>query len=285
MLVKAKEFCEKVESELQKIKISNDSFIDLGDNALSDHLPLEYNHFGMFKVFTMNLLNPIYLKHLQDEDIGSQRLNFTKLARNDFTEERTRLQKELIVEKLQEKFILCLQEVSIEMTKWITSLEDTYNFQTNINSDNGKNRNITLFSKKTNIKVKKSAYFPTNNTAFVTSGYLDLELNSVNFTVVNVHVPFQQNKFFKEALNNIDPQKTVVICGDLNISSRLPKIGLSDHLLDYYNDECYNFPSPEKPFFTAINKFQNTIDENLQGSCNRMYDFMDHIIIRTPLEK
>jgi len=265
----------------------------------SDHRPVQYiNNITEIKLFSLNLLNPKNAKYLAKEEgfDGSQRITESACAVGVNDEGRLRALARLVVRKVSEGFIVCLQEVGAEFDALLKEALSSYiksAFYTHVSEFDRKydsnvyNCNMILFDLFTYELINIAGFLQINK--WLPMLFLRHRVKGTNcFGVMNVHMKFKTNNLYLDLFKHIaKSQKPFFICGDFNCSSRFPKRDQpNDHLMDYYADPMFKFAIPQGeyttnskgfvcPVFTHVNKFTNAKSTYDQLDC---FDYIMQVL-------
>lgn len=274
------------------------------ESTLSDHMPV-FMITAEKKIMSWNLLNPRFLKHLQPSMCMdskspvdfSQRLSHSVLALESHGQLRESMQVDYISNKIDDGYIVCLQEVSPHVLAQIKTYfmdrnasmaEDDDNvvgfgFHVNEVSASGQDMNVTMWDSKRyevdmlSVMDARDCGLDGGQLSYVT--LTNKEAEKDRFAVVNVHIKYHCNKQYACMLLKtfLDlPTMPVYVCGDFNCSARSAIPNCSDaveRIAEAYADPAFEFAVPSAPYFSHVNKFQNTL------STARMLDKFDYIMI------
>lgn len=272
------------------------------NSTLSDHLPV-FMIDGNMKIMSWNILNERYIGHLKPAykadnptvDI-SQRISHCAFTAEEYTETRERLIVDYVVNKIDDGFVVCLQEVSPQFVSALSQYymhrnagmaEDDDNvvkLRTHV-SDTAKSEqdmNATFWDAKCyNLQDCAKISAPDCGIWEKELKYIIIETAADKnpFAVVNVHVGYHCNKQYAELLLahfTATPVMPVFVCGDFNCSARAPVPDCSEaveRIADVYSHPVYMFAVPPAPYYTHVNKYQNTRSTALQ------LDKFDYIMV------
>jgi hypothetical protein len=284
LLLSAGDLTILVESQLRDMVKRPDSPTVPWHCSLSDHMPRTH-HAGKIAVTTWNILNGKYLRYLKprksskcmpEQDAG-QRLGLYDFAKEELTGPRELLIVGEIVKMVNSGSVVCLQEVSKNVFALLSAMH--YAFSCCNVSEDGSNRNMTLWSPSAYTQIRADSFFaPSCRTRTGRIGYVTLaELTTgETFNLINLHVPFgTNNEHAKLLLRMFGTGKNgmTFIAGDTNASSRRRHANASsDSIAESYADPRFRF-SAAPPLYSHVNTFENTLDTRL------MPDVFDHIIL------
>lgn len=262
-------------------------------NALSDHVPVLQNVYGMV-VVSFNVLNPAYVHHITKDAYDNKREG-QRLDKQWFVQERSHPHRFGLIVRLVKEWIecynniVCLQEVSptlLEILK--VNMQDCYFIVTRKSS---KNCNVSIFSSthfstagamvpviRNTEPDEKGVINPEEDTHYVT---VTTRATGFTFNLLNVHVKFEQSEQSVKDFANIDSPHPTIVAGDLNASSRWPKGVVRNPHVSIYDHERFFFPFPsiDRPVYTSVNKVMNL---GLIKSTFMMYDKIDYVFIILP---
>lgn len=287
MFCTAEEFSKKFEDDMEKFHTKSPNY-QWPQNAPSDHVLICGDFNGML-IVTYNLLNKKYLHHLQDSpsaDRMHQRLQSHDMANPSFHE--TRIERHLmhLRELMRVAAVICLQEVSLEMYASLIALFKASSTMLVSCQKNGpENLNVTMYDAR--ILELLDASHPESTNGISQRLHFRDKWHPCEFYLMNVHVSFGANPILRDQLLEFSAQckLPVVVAGDFNVSSYQPPAGKSDNLVSVYGNSRFRFfcHAYDDPPFSAVQRFENTIEPNRKGSENgdvkRMLDRLDHVML------
>lgn len=283
-------------------------------SVLSDHL-LRYGTFEgtasnpTVRIGTWNTLNPAYqnwLKPRYQEGTNvdlSQRLWWMFDPKVNDTKTRIREIASIVCDKVQNGYVMCLQEVGMELYEEIRNIYNNINPNIKENlmmftsreeteDDGSKNLNLVLFDNRFYVLINEWRIdVPELKSPEDTLQVLLLEVKpgtvvgkSEPFCVVNVHVSWKKNKQYSDQFKKLfgkgkQFEQLTFICGDFNCSARNPdrKNGV-DHFDDFYADGSFGVldcsGGANGPLYSHVNTFENAKSTYDQVDC------FDYILVK-----
>lgn len=296
-LMTARELAIFTEEKVKGLVTDKDMAHIPWESNLSDHLMQSYFDGKDIRVATWNVLNPKYIKHLakrEDPDVPgvdmSQRLHNMPFASAGYAAHRLPLIADIVLCKVFEGYVVCLQEVGPDL---VQRINDNLNaFRDRVNHieivyqptvEFGKsaapaNCNVTMWDTARYTKSGETRIFaPACGTHYGILPVITLQTSQTyrRFDVVNVHVAFGKNAEYAEALLTAYTDRPAFVAGDFNATCRFPRRegGKADHIMECYGDARFLFAAEnDEPYFSHVNTFENTRD------CRLQLDKFDHIL-------
>lgn len=264
-------------------------------NLPSDHLPRVYQGQSGLKLVTWNILNFHWMNYLV-EDEGRMESRFFSMDPK-VNAERCAWIVEVIAQYVGWQFIVCLQEVSKDMLAMIRErlragapvqpgFQEIF-----VSLEDERNCNITIFD-TTMYKMTADHMLLCANPAIrrAQTNYMVMAERTrpgveVKFNLANVHVNWRDNADLIDACKRelVDGSSIAsIVCGDFNMSCRMPPEGPADHITMYEKLPTALFAMPDAPSFSHVNLRKNVTSED------RRLDLLDNILFLasgTPSER